>query len=117
MVTVISEGTRRARVSHKCFHCYRLIGPGETYGYQTCKYDGVYTLRWHLDCEAMAEEYRDPSFYADEGWGPLRDDLQASGQYQEDLDAFRGSYPHVVCRMELTDQLRAPSGQKGNDND
>jgi hypothetical protein len=106
MVTLISEGTRKARKPRQCFHCYRTIPAGETYGFQTCKYDSVYTLSWHLDCEEMAREYRDPYSYADEGWGPLRDDLVGSGQYQDELDAFRGQFPHVVCRMELTDQLR-----------
>lgn len=107
MIVVLQEGTRRAKKAHQCFHCYRMIEPGARYGYQTNKYDFVYTLRWHIDCEEMAEKVRDPSdHYDDEGWGPLRDDLVYSGEYPECLEDWRGEYPHVVCRMELTDQLR-----------
>ena len=109
MVEIIKEGARRARKAHQCFHCYRMIEPGTVYGFQTCRYDDVYTLVWHLDCEAMASEYRDGDDYGDygDGFGPLRNDLIESGQYQEELNWWRGDYPHVVCRMELTDQLRA----------
>ena len=108
MVMVISEGTRKARKSHQCFHCYREIEPGTVYGFQTCKYDFVYTLVWHLDCEAMSNEYRYCDDYGDygDGFGPLRDDLQETGDWQSELDMWRGFYPHVVCRMELTNQLR-----------
>lgn len=106
MIEVLAQGVRTARKPHRCFHCYRWIEPKAKYGYQTCKYDDVYTLCWHLDCEEMAQEYRDAQYllYGDE-CGPLRDDLCESEQYQAELDAFRGLYPHVVCRMELTDQL------------
>jgi hypothetical protein len=106
MAQLLTEGTRKARKPHQCFHCYRMIEAGTEYGFQTCKYDSVYTLRWHLDCEEMASRYRDPSWYAEEGWGPLRDELQGSGEYLRELDWWRGDFPHVVCRMELTDQLR-----------
>jgi hypothetical protein len=61
----------------------------------------------------MAAKYRDQYYYDDEGWGPLRDDLVESGQYDKELDAWRGDFPHVVCRMELTDQLRAALAKEG----
>lgn len=110
MVEVFSEGTRTARKPHQCFHCYRYISAGETYGYQTCKYDHVYTLTYHLDCEALAHECRNiAGLYDDEGWGPLRDDWCDSGEYENECNNWRGFYPHVVARMELTDQLRGES--------
>jgi hypothetical protein len=107
MTIVLSEGRRIARKPHKCFECYRTIAPGTEYGFQTCKYDYVYTLAWHLDCHAMSQEWRDlTDEYCDEdGYCPLRDALCESGDYLAALDDFRGDYPHVVCRMELTDQL------------
>ena len=109
MTTVLAKGKRTARKSHKCFECYRAIEPGTEYEFQTCKYDYVYTLCWHLDCGAMGREWRDLADAPcdDEGYGPLRDSLIDSGEYEFSLDSFRGHYPHVVCRMELTDQLRA----------
>ena len=107
MVEVIAEGTRTARKPHRCFDCYRTIEPGAKYGFQTCKYDHVYTLCWHLDCHAMALELRSiGDCHYDDEFGPLRDELQDSGAYSHELDLWRGLYPHVVCRMELTDQLR-----------
>ncbi len=108
MVEVLAEGTRKARKPHQCFHCYRHIGVGEIYGYQTCKYDDVYTLAYHLDCDALASESRVLSEYRydDEGCGPLRDEWCDSGEYENECQYWRGFYPHVVARMELTDQLR-----------
>lgn len=106
-ITVLSEGTHVARKERQCFHCYRMIASGETYGYQTNKYDQVYTITYHLDCAACAAECQalaDP--YWDEGWGPLRDEWCDSGDYERECEAWRGHYPHVVARMELTDQLR-----------
>lgn len=107
MVTTLAEGTRKARKSHQCFHCYRDIPNGETYGFQTNKYDYVYTICWHLDCEELAREYRNISDLCDdEGWGPLRDQWCDSGEYERECDWWRGHYPHVVARMELSDQIR-----------
>ena len=110
MTQVLYQGTRKARVLHKCFHCYRKIGHGQRYGYQNNKYDGsVYTLRWHMDCEELANECRDlgDRYDMDEGFGPLRDEWCNSGEYHNMIAAWRGQYPHVICRMELTDQLMA----------
>lgn len=109
MVTLISEGTRKARKRHQCFHCYRDIAVGTIHGFQTCKYDHVYTIRYHLDCEELASEYRILSggYYDEEGWPPLRDEWCDSGEYENECNAWRGFYPHVVARMELIDQLRS----------
>ena len=111
MTQVLQQGTRKARVHHQCYHCYRHIGTGERYGYQNNVQDGsAYTLRWHLDCEELAEKCRTLSgenyYGSDEGWGPLRDDWMDSGEYQSLISEYRGVYPHVICRMEFTDQLR-----------
>jgi len=108
MIIVLDQGTRKARKRHQCFHCYRDIAPGQDYGFQTCKYDHVYTLAWHLDCEELATECRQiVDYFDDEGWSPLRDMWVESGEYRSECDGWRGFYPHVVARMELTDQLAA----------
>lgn len=111
MVVTLAEGTRKARKAHQCFHCYRDIPPGTVHGFQTNKYDYVYTIRWHLDCEELARECRTLAdiWGDDEGWGPLRDQWCDSGEYQSECDGWRGLYPHVVARMELSDQLRRPT--------
>ena len=106
-LTGLSGGRRRAKKPHQCFHCYRMIGAGEVYWYEVNKYDGhVYELKYHPDCKEAADRYQVYDLYGDEGYPPLRDDLAESGEYQWELDRMRGHFPHVVCRMELTDQLR-----------
>ena len=108
MIITIAEGTRRARKPHQCFHCCRYIAPGEVYGYQTNKYDYVYTICWHLDCEELSAECRHVSGrrYDDEGWRGLREEWCESGEYYRECEAWRGFYPRVITRMELSDQLR-----------
>lgn len=118
---VLAEGTRRARKHHQCFDCYRSIAPGKSYAFQTCKSEGsVYTIMQHLDCRDLANEYRsdaglDVSDY-DDGFPPLKDDWCESGDHDALCDAYRGFFPHAVCRMEWgaqiaeirrADQLRA----------
>ena len=109
MVTVLRDGTRKARKPHRCFHCCRDIAPRTIYGFQSNVYDGrAYTLRWHVDCAECASEWRNlvGYYYDDEGFPPLRDEWCESGEYESECENWRGFYPHVVARMELTDQLR-----------
>jgi len=108
MIVTLASGRRQARKQHQCFHCYRDIPVGTVHGFQTNKYDYVYTIRWHLDCEDLANECRilAGEQFDDEGWGPLRDTWCGSGEYKNECDLWRGFYPHVVARMELSDQLR-----------
>lgn len=105
----LAAGTRIARKHHQCFECYRYIAPGEKYGFQNNVYDGrAYTLKYHLDCAECASEWRKAgsAYYDDEGYGPLRDEWLEGGEYKSECDNWRGFYPHVVARMELTDQIR-----------
>lgn len=108
-IQVLAEGTRRARMYHQCFDCYRSIAPGDLYAFQTCKYDDVYTIAQHLDCRDLAREYRcDVGLTAydyDDGLPPLADDWRDSGEHDALCDVYRGRYPHVICRFELSDQL------------
>lgn len=109
MVTTISSGVRTARKHRQCFECCRAIAPRQKYGFQTNVYDGsVYTLAWHLDCQKCANEYRaiNYNYYDDDEFPPLREEWCGSGEYERELERWRGLYPHVVARMELTDQLR-----------
>lgn len=108
MVTVLSEGKKKARKHHQRWHCYRSIASGEIYGFQANSFDGsAYTLKWHTDCEDCAAEYRKllGNSYDDDGFQPLRDEWINSGEYKDECNFWRGFYPHVVARMEITDQL------------
>jgi len=106
MVTVLYQGKRKARKHHTCYECYRAIAPNETYGYQNNVYDGsVYTIKWHIDCSEMGSEYRKEYSYYDDEFPPLRDDMVESDEYRDLCNLWRGKYPHVIARMELTDQL------------
>jgi len=108
MTTVIDQGIRKSRKVHRCFECCRDIPIGSDHGFQSNVYDGrAYTLHRHIDCGKCAAEYRNmvANYYDDEGFPPLRD-LWCECDYLDELTAWRGYYPHVVARMELTDQLR-----------
>jgi hypothetical protein len=95
-----------------------MIGIGAVHGHQTNVYDGrVYTLRWHLDCEACAAAYRKEAglqFDYEDGFPPLRDDWVDGCEYKWECNRWRGLYPHVIARMELTDQLREPTTHRGS---
>jgi hypothetical protein len=106
-VKTIAQGISTARKHHQCFECYRNIAPNQKYGFQTNIFDGrVYTLKWHLDCAACGSEYRISSYYDDDGFPPLRDEWIESGEYKQICNNYHKLFPHVVARMELTDQLR-----------
>jgi hypothetical protein len=112
MIKTLENATRKAKKPHQCWHCYRTIEANTRYGLQTNVYDGrVYTLRWHLDCQdCWSECIKAGIIYCDDGYPPLRDDWVDSGEYERECNVWRGFFPHVVARMELTDQLRALKG-------
>jgi hypothetical protein len=60
----------------------------------------------HTDCREAALDYirhgYEPDYY--DGIPPLHEMIW-NGDGQRDLDAMRGFWPHVVCRIELTHQL------------
>lgn len=109
MGEVLNSGERRTRKRHQCYDCCRDIPTGAVARFSTNKTDGcVYTLYSHVDCAAAALDY-----FSMVGWDNyldgvpgLRDELCNSGEYHSELSLMRGFYPHVVARMELSDQLR-----------
>ena len=110
-VQLLSEGIRTARKKHQCFHCYKIISPGTEYRFQTNKYDGVYTLAFHLDCDALWWAYeRDAAFHwsdFEEGYPPLKDHWSDSGEFENLCNAYRGMFHHAICRLELLEQKTA----------
>lgn len=105
MITTLNEGTRKARKQHRCWHCYRPIAKGTEYGFATFKYDYVYTLKYHIDCQKAAWWHFARSRYCpdNDGYPPLADDIHG-GDGQHDIDALRGFFPHVACRLEFSSQ-------------
>lgn len=109
MGETLNSGERRTRKRHQCYDCCRGIPAGTVARFSTNKTDGrVYTLYSHVDCAAAALDY-----FSTVGWDNywdgvpgLRDELCNSGEYHEEVNRMRGAYPHVVARLELTDQLR-----------
>ena len=102
-VTLISTEVIRARKHHRCDYCGRSIAPGERYRRSALKYDDLYVWMSHLDCDEMAlEHHRISNYgYCEDGIGPLYEDTDLL----DNLDYWRGEYPHVVCRLELNIQL------------
>ena len=107
-VELIADGYRITRKAHKCFDCCHMITKGTRVYFQTCKYDGVYTLYQHLDCrEASLHHFADAYFYDyDDGFPGLQSDFATSGEYQVCIDGIRGHFPHVACRLEFWSQKR-----------
>ena len=108
MTREIGRGARRTRKRHQCFQCYRSIPIGTEAAFFTGAMDDyAYTLYSHPDCQEAADDYFSTAWPDDywEGYPPLRDALMDSGEYEFELARMRGLFPHVVCRMELTEQL------------
>ena len=108
-IKILGQGLRVARKQHRCFDCYRPIRKGESYHFGTYKYDDVYTLHHHIDCRAASDFYQ--KFHGlkyndfDDGIPPLSDMISDGGEREIDHATLRGHFPHVVCRMEYTDQM------------
>lgn len=102
----IHEEILKARKSHQCFHCYRSIGRGQQYRRSVIHYDGIYTLKFHLDCDALWNRYyKDADLRAhifDDGYPPIYDDWRDSGEFDRLCDTYRGYFPHAVTRLEFT---------------
>lgn len=107
MIVLLSETTPRARRCHCCYDCHMTIPIGEVHYAQTCKQDDqIYTLRSHSDCRAAALDHIADGYPTDyeDGVPPLCE-MIFGGDGQRDLDAMRGYWPHVVCRIELRQEL------------
>lgn len=109
MIEELNRGRVKGRKAHQCFDCYRMIPRGVEHDFATFKYDDIYTLRWHDDCKKAADFYlkfHDLRFNDfDDGFPPLADMISDMGERDTDYATLRGHFPHVVCRLELNDQL------------
>jgi hypothetical protein len=102
-MTLLTDSAPKARKHHRCDDCGGWIAPGEVYRLSKIQDDGtVYPWRQHLDCFAMAHDVDvAEGNWCEGGRPPL---CQDEGVLEE-LDSWRGCYPHVVCRIELQQQL------------
>lgn len=100
MTVLVSETRQAARKPHQCDNCGRFIEPGTRYLRQFVK-DGGDVWSWvsHEDCAEAAARIWDEYGWRGEPIPPLVD------QEQEAFDAYRGQFPHAVCRAELSWQL------------
>lgn len=109
MIEELNRGRVKGRKPHQCFDCYRAIPKGESHDFGTFKYYDVYTIRWHDDCKKASEFYR--KFHGlryrdfDDAIPPLADMISDFGEASTDYATLRGLFPHVVCRLELNNQL------------
>jgi len=103
MIETISDEQRRGRKKHRCDNCHGPIPPGTTYSYGYFKDGGDHwSFRSHLDCKAMAEA--DFAMMPNDYWEGIPALVDNDGLLEE-LDSWRGRFPHVVCRIELHEQL------------
>ncbi len=104
----LDNGIRKVRKNHQCYHCYQTIPAGTNAEFFTGKIDYIYTLYFHQDCEACWREYESDARLSicdfDDGYPPLMDDWIDSGDFERLCSAYRGKYPHVICRLELPEQ-------------
>lgn len=104
MSELVSETFPRARKHHHCNECGRAIAPRETYSRQFCKDGGDnWVWRSHMDCRALWLKLWNISGCC---WGDtliLQDEWASN---KPETSEWRGEFPHVICRLELTDQLR-----------
>jgi hypothetical protein len=107
MGELISDTYRVAAKPHRCYDCMRDIAKGERHRVMVGRHEGhIYTLRSHTDCFDASQHYIAdwyPGDYED-GLEPLAEMIW-NGDGQGDLDWLRGYFPHVVCRIELSQQL------------
>lgn len=109
-VHLLDTGERVSRKPHQCFDCYSTIPKGTLYRYSACVYEGrAYTLHHHIDCMAASDFYRKMHGLRDwdfdyDGIPPLADLISDAGEFEQDMQAMRGRFPHVVARFELREQ-------------
>lgn len=97
---------QRPRKSHRCAHCGSTIPAGVSHLVNSGIWEGqFYSDRLHHDCAALwTELFRT---YGDWDDGMPMDLAEVIGQdetrdfVQQEMDAWRGQYPHVICRLEL----------------
>lgn len=108
MPELIVEDRPVARKSHWCYDCRCEIPKGTQHVKTSVKNeDEFYSLRHHSDCYEASKHYLSSwsPWDLEDGVPPLVDAIMDSGDGQADLDRLRGRFPHVVCRIELADQL------------
>jgi hypothetical protein len=101
-MTFRTETTHVARKEHRCDYCGDAIVSGTAYIRIAGHWNGdFYTAKGHLDCIEMWNDAY--SYWADPGEGMDFNLSEACDDWQA-LVEWRGLYPHVICRIELSQQ-------------
>lgn len=109
-ITTLREGKVKARKTHRCYHCYGPIEKGEVHRSATYKYDDIYTIRSHFECDHLWDAYMEYSSitYFDlwDGIPPIADYWGDEGvnELRYLCNKFRGRYPRAVTLIELSFQ-------------
>lgn len=100
-----------ARKPHICDACYRAIPAGVEYYRSFGVHEGdTYTFKAHADCVRSSNDFAAEvcriggADYSEDVSSQLVYELEnlALPHVQQVLDALRGRWPHVVCRLEYT---------------
>lgn len=92
----------KARKDHRCAECGGLIRKGVVYHKQTGIYDShPYTWSVHKDCAQLFFKMNDDSG----SW--IDDQTRLSDFSLEEIQDYRGYFPHAVCRFEFISEAEA----------
>lgn len=109
MPELLSNSSPIARKRHFCDHCGCGIEKGQRY-IRAAFVDGGRAYSWasHEDCQALAIE-----LWREYGLGFSDDGICLMEEEWSELKEWRGSYPHVICRMELRRDLAGRGAREG----
>lgn len=91
----------KARKDHRCSECRGYIRKGTTYQRQTGISDGYpYTWKVHIDCANLFFAMnKDAHRWYD-------DQIELPEFSLDEIQAYRGYFPHAVCRIEFVRSSR-----------
>lgn len=97
---------KKGRKIHSCGHCGGKIPKGDTSLRISGVWDGqFYAERGHIDCVDMWNDaystYGDPNDGMDFDLLEVLSADAGGEELEREMNAWRGKYPHVVCRLEF----------------
>lgn len=107
MVTVLEDRYLVGRKDHQCQECGCVIAKGTEHYVQVNVWDGdISRWRVHSDCAALY-------WRANEKHICTWDDAYELSDFSiDELEEFRGFFPHAVCRQELRREISDLRWQK-----
>lgn len=100
---LIKSVPRRAQKRHVCFGCGCDIEPDRVYSEASLLCGGKMSkYKMHIDCLAVFVEWAEQAEFLGAAMSRMPDPPVLFFFGTSGMDAKRGCYPHVICRMELT---------------